>query len=243
VNKAGSKIILWLLILAMLGFTMSRTLDFLKRCLPADQQYIAYVALAAFDIGVLGWLYYAMHAASGDKQRALAYGMIFVCSAGVIVTTVCDLFLVSQANGLAVSPDRQLGTIAVWVVSAVIALNFLAGILVHLVDPTHERHSATEKAKDTIFKASLAAIEQRAGEMAPRIAEMSANYWEQKVTQELVGAIPGAKIVESRPLEGQVAMAQTAQLPAPKKKVRKLPQTEKLASQPVDNEQMNKLES
>lgn len=226
-NKPGSKLILWLLILCMIGFTISRTLDFLKRTLPPDQQYIAYLALVAFDVGVLGWLYFATHAAEGDHQRVVAYGMIFVCSAGVIVTTICDLFIVSSANGLASKPDPQIGTIALWVVCIVISLNFLAGILVHLVSPKHRIHMETEKAKGVILEASFAKIAERAGEIAPRIAEASANYWEKEITRELIGSIPGNKVVESEP----VAMAQQAALPAPKKKVRKLPQTEKL----VDN--------
>jgi hypothetical protein len=223
-NKTGSKIILWLLILGMLTFTISRTLDFLKRTLPSDQQYVAYIALCAFDIGVLGWLYYAMHAAEGDKQRSVAYGMVFVCAAGVIVTTICDLFIVSSANGLATSPDPQIGTVAVWVVSGVIALNFLAGIIVHLVDPKHLNHHATEKAKETIFKSSLEAIQQRAGEMAPRIAQMSADYWENKVTQELIGSIPGRQRMIA--IEESTSLAQIAEMP---EKKRRQPKTENLA--------------
>lgn len=209
-NSTGSKIILWGIILVMIGFTITRTLDFLKMTLPPGQGYIAYLGLVAFDIGVLGWLYYAMNGAQG-KQRVLAYGMVFVCAGGCIVTTVCDLFLISSQNGLAVKPDAQIGTIALWVVCAVIALNFLSGILVHLFDPQHINHMATEEAKTVIFKASLEAIKQRAGEMAPRIAAMSANHWEQVVTQELLGTLPRSankeQIVESNSVP--VALAQT----------------------------------
>jgi hypothetical protein len=116
--------------------------------------------------------------------------MIFVCAAGVIVTTVCDLLIVSSGRGTAVNPDPQIGTIAVWATCVVVALNFLAGIIVHLVAPEHQRHGAMEDAKQVIFMSSMSAIRQRAGEMAPHIAQLTADHWETIVTQELLGAIP-----------------------------------------------------
>lgn len=237
-NSAGSKIILWGLILTMIAFTITRTLDFLKMTLPPGQGYIAYLGLVAFDVGVLGWLYYAMNGAQG-KQRVLAYGMVFVCAGGCIVTTVCDLFLISSQNGLAVRPDAQMGTIALWVVCAVIAMNFLAGILVHLFDPLHINHMATEEAKNVIFKSSLEAIKARAGEMAPRIALLSADHWEQEVTRELIGAIPGNKAKRPEIVESvlePVQLAQTVQEPEKKKRVRKLPPvTDQLGSDQAES--------
>jgi hypothetical protein len=191
-NKNGGKVVLWLLILCMFGFTIVRSLHFLQQTLPADQTYVAFLALAAFDIGVLGWLYYAMHSASGVNQRVIAYGMIFICSGGVIATTVADMLMVSAANGVISKQPSYIGTIALWAVMLVIALNFLSGILVHLVDTKHAKHMAVESARDQITAASLAAIVTKAAEIAPRIAERVAQEWENDVIREMVGHLPPA---------------------------------------------------
>src|SRR6266516_1836036 len=115
-NKIGGKIILWGLIIALLIFTAIRTLHFLQLTFPADLQYVAYLGLAAFDIGILGWLYFAMHSAEGEAQRTVSYGMIFVCTAGVVITTIADMIIVSSQNGLTKLPP-QWGTIGLWGVS------------------------------------------------------------------------------------------------------------------------------
>jgi hypothetical protein len=198
-NRAGSKVILWLLILAMLVFTATRTLHFLQQTFPPDQQYVAYLALAAFDIGVLGWLYYATHAAEGTGQRVVAYGMIFVCAAGVIITTIADMLVVSAKNGITSKLPPDIATVALWAVMIVITLNVLAGILIHLLDPQHQKHMVVENAKDRIHSAAHAAIEQRANEIAPRIADRVAAYWEEQVVAEMIGHIPATVKVSEMP--------------------------------------------
>lgn len=189
-NKVGAKIILWFLILAMLGFTVVRTLHFLMLTFPPDQQYIAYLALVAFDIGILGWFYYATNAAEGAAQRAIAYGMIFVCGAGVIITTIADMLMVSAKNGLTTKLPPDVATVALWAVMIVISLNVAAGIVVHLVDPKHQRHMAQERARDKIHTATLAAIEAEADDIAPQIAASVRRHWSMQVVSEMTGMIP-----------------------------------------------------
>jgi hypothetical protein len=193
-NKVGAKIVLWGLILAMLGFTVVRTLHFLQMTFPPDQQYIAYLALAAFDVGVLGWFYYATHAAEGAAQRAVAYGMIFICGAGVIITTIADMLMVSDQNGVINKLPPDLATIALWAVMIVIALNVAAGIIVHLVDPKHQRHMAAEAARDKIHMATLAQINKQADTIAPQIAERVAAHWADQTIAEMVGMLPGGRV-------------------------------------------------
>src|SRR5579871_5501857 len=193
-HSAGSKVVLWLLILAMLGFTITRTLHFLVQTFPPDQAYVAYLALAAFDIGVLGWLYYAMNAAQGTGQRVVGYGMIFVCASGVIVTTIADMLMVSAKNGVTAKMPPDMATAALWAVMIVIALNFFAGILVHLVDPTHMKHMEIENVKSSFQSATLQAIKKRAAAMAPLVAERASAHWEDEMLTELLGHIPGISL-------------------------------------------------
>ena len=188
-NKTGAKIVLWLLIIGMLTFTAVRTIHFLQLTFPPDQRYVAYIGLVAFDVGVLGWFYFATHGATGAAQRAVSYGMIFVCSAGVIATTVADMTLVSYANGLSQLP-QDIGTIGLWSVIIVICLNFLAGIIAHLVDPKHLQHMKEEHLHDKIIAATHLHMEQQADSIAPQIAARTAQHWADSITAELTGKLP-----------------------------------------------------
>lgn len=188
-NRLGGKIILWGVVLGMLVFTAIRTLHFLMQTFPPDQQYVAFLALAAFDLGVLAWFYFATNSAEGAAQRTVSYGMIFVCAAGVIITTVGDMVNVSAENHLTTTPGWWF-TAALWGVILVVVLNVMGGIVVHLVDPKHQRHLAQEEARDAIHKATLESIRKKAGELAPRIAEQVTHAWEDRVVQEMTGHLP-----------------------------------------------------
>lgn len=190
-HKVGGKLILWLLIIALILFTAIRTLHFLQMTFPPELGYVAYLGLAAFDIGILGWLYYASHSAEGDSQRALAYGMIFVCMGGVIITTIADMIIVSAQNGLTKLPP-QWSTIGLWGVIIVIVMNVVAGILVHLNAPSHKRHFAMESARDKIHTTVLSHIAAQADVIAPQIAEHTARHWANQVIHEMTGSIPGS---------------------------------------------------
>jgi hypothetical protein len=191
-NRQGGKILLWLLVLGLMIFTATRTLDFISIMLPPDQQYIGYLALTAFDLGALCWFYFATQSAEGTSQRTVAYGMIFVCGLGVVITTVADMLIGAQRHGINAEP-AQFGQLAVWAVIGVIVLNVAGGFLVHLVDPKHQRHMAKENARDMIHQAGLAAIVAKASEIAPRIATRVAQEFEDEVIREMIGHLPPAE--------------------------------------------------
>lgn len=213
-NKIGGKIVLWALIVAMLIFTAIRTLHFLQMTFPVEQQYVAYLGLAAFDIGVLGWLYYSTKSAEGAAQRAIAYGMVFVCLLGVICTTIADMVLVSAQRGLTALPN-QWGTVGLWAVILVIVLNVTSGVLVHLVDPGHQKHLAQEGARDKIHSAVTVHILKQADMIAPQIAAAVARHWSEQTIAEMTGMLPGGqqvpRIVNST--AQQVSLPQTATIP------------------------------
>lgn len=191
-NKTGGKIVLWGLIIGMLAYTATRTIHFLQLTFPPDQQYVAYLGLAAFDIGVLGWFYFATQSAEGTLQRVIAYGMIFICAGGVLATTITDMTLVSSQNGLTKIP-KDIGTLGLWAVIIVISLDFLAGILAHLADPAHQKHFEMQNAKDVIHTTTMTHIKQQANMIAPQIAAQVSEYWARQVAAEMTGQIPGAK--------------------------------------------------
>lgn len=211
-NKVGGKIVLWGLIIAMLVYTAIRTIHFLQLTFPPDQQYVAYLGLAAFDVGVLGWFYFATQSAEGTLQRVIAYGMIFICAGGVLATTIADMTLVSSENGLATIP-KDTGTLGMWAVIIVIALDFIAGVLAHLADPAHQKHFEMQNAKDVIHTTTMQHIKQQAHTIAPQIASQVAHYWAAQVTAEMTGQIPGAQPLQIAPPSPNVVQGSAVALP------------------------------
>lgn len=213
----GAGIILWGLIISMLVFTSIRTIHLLQLTFPPDQQYVAYLGLAAFDVGVLGWFFYATQKARGAAQRAVAYGMIFVCAAGVVLATVADFFYQASQNGVTTLPP-QLVTVGIWGVIIVVCLNFIGGIVAHLVDPAHLQRMKEEELHDKIMSASHAHMATMTDQIAPQIAEVLALEWRDRITAELVGKLPQASIsLPAAPTSARVVESDPIPAPAPKK--------------------------
>lgn len=202
VGSVVGTIILGGLILALLIFTASRTVHFLQLTFPPDFAYVAYLALAAFDGGIIGWSIFATVSAEGAMQRGLAYLMIFVCLVGVILTTVADTIISSGENGLTKVPP-YMATIGVWGSLVVIILNVVAGVVAHLASPHHVRKFQLESIHDEIHQLTIQHIRASALDIAPKIAAESADHWVRLTVQDAVGSLPMPK-------------KQNLQLPGPK---------------------------
>lgn len=85
--KRTTYIFILILSVALLGFTASRTIDLLALFLPVGQAFWAWLGLAAFDIGLLGWTLFFAHGARGSYQRAIALMMVVLCLLAVAVST------------------------------------------------------------------------------------------------------------------------------------------------------------
>lgn len=179
-------------IAVVLVFTMSRTLHFLQVTLPPSMQPLAYLGLACFDIGALGWLLYATLSAEGVMQRLLSYIMIGVCFIGVGTTVIADIMLSSVANGVQAKLPPDLSTITLWVVSIIVVANVAAFFLVHLFSPKHLRHFATQQAKDHIISQSHKAIIDASADIAPFVANQVAEQWRKQVVVEMLGYLPAS---------------------------------------------------
>lgn len=194
-------IILSGMIIALMIFTATRTVHFLQQTFPPDMAYIAYLALAAFDIGIIGWMMFAVSSSEGPMQRAVAYLMVFVCLMGVVLTTIADTVTSSAANGLTKAPP-YMTTVGIWGTVVIILLNVVAGIVIHLADPHHIRKFELENVHDDIHRLTMQHIKDRALDLAPQIAMEHTDHWVRQTVQEVVGSLP--------------ASSQTRQLAAPK---------------------------
>lgn len=207
-GKIVAQILLWGLVLSLLVFTAVRTLHFLGLTFPPDQGYMPWLGLAAFDGGVLLWLFFASSAASGFWQRAIAYLMIAVCLAGVIICTVADMLLVSAQNGLVKLPAGT-GDNALRGVIAVIIINVIAGVVVHLLSPAHLQKMAMENARSTIQQHALKNIQGRAVEVAPDWGEKIGKQWQDEMFSQLLLTPPKKAIsitdyiTKKKPIEAE----------------------------------------
>lgn len=192
VGKVLVSIVLLFLIGSLMIFTASRTVHFLQMTFPPDFGYMAYLALAAFDVGMIGWTAYATWGAEGAIQRGVAYCMIFVCLVGVALTTIADTIISSSKNGLTQVPP-YMSTIGVWGSVAVILLNVVASIVVHLSSPHHVRKFQLEGIHDEIHELTIQHIRESALEIAPQIAREQANHWVRVTVQDAIGGLPAPK--------------------------------------------------
>jgi len=199
VGSVIGTIILGGLMIALMIYTATRTVDFLQMTFPKSMSYVAYLALAAFDGGIIGWTIFATSAAEGAMQRGLAYLMIFVDTAGVILTTIADTTTISAQNGLT-KVDPNMATVGMWGSICIIVLNVVAVIVTHLVAPHHVRKFELENVHDSIHQLTMQHIRTRAIEIAPQIAAEHADHWVRTTIQDVVGSLP--------------ASAQTRQLPS-----------------------------
>jgi hypothetical protein len=198
VGSVIGTIILGGLMIALMIYTATRTVDFLQMTFPKSMSYVAYLALAAFDGGIIGWTIFATSAAEGSMQRGLAYLMIFVDTAGVILTTVADTTTISAQNGLT-KLDPNMVTVGMWGSIAIIVLNVVAIIVTHLVSPSHVRKFELENVHDDIHQLTMQHIRSRAIEIAPRIAAEHADHWVRTTIQDVVGSLPASS--QTRQLE------------------------------------------
>jgi hypothetical protein len=161
--------------LALLGYTALRTLDLIQLTLPVSQQAVGYLALVAFDGGLVGWTLFYLHGAKGAWQRAIATMMIVVSLAGVLIAFATDTFYQSAARGTIATIDPAFVSTAIWGMVAVIGANVGAVVGIHLTDPEARKAQAEEEARDKITEAVLKKIasnaEILATELAPQIGE------------------------------------------------------------------------
>ena len=176
-NKTLGKIFFWLLIGALLFYSASRTVDLIGMTLSEDSQIIKYLALAAFDGGLLVWSYLFLKHAEGQLQRAIALIMTLVSLLAVIVGFVGDTVIQASMNGLITQADPALARMIIYVTCGVIAAHIAAGVLYHIADPSNLRAISEETAKDKIAAAAMRQIDQHADSLAEELAPQVAAAW------------------------------------------------------------------
>lgn len=210
-NKAIAMTVTLLIGLALMIYSASRTLALLQMTLPAGQGDLAFLALAAFDGGLIGWTLTFMFGAEGSWQRAIAAMMIAVCLVGVIVGFGADSILGALNGGVVArgTVDGNFGLTVVLATVAIIALNIAATVGFHVMSPANRRRMQEETFSDHIeaaaFKKSGEAIPILAAQLAEqltasRMAGLNAKYQSMMVTdQRRLPSLSSAMITTNRP--------------------------------------------
>lgn len=157
--KRSNSVLIWLIAIGLLLFTGFRSIHLVQTTLPGDSQVLAFAALAALDLGVLAWTFYANGGARG-AQRTIALLMVVVDFAGVAAATLADTLLITGNNA------ELVGTVAAWIVPIVICANVGAVIAVHVMDPTQVVRDAEREAEEELQRQLAEQIRANAGQLA-----------------------------------------------------------------------------
>jgi len=183
-----SGIMLFVLGAALLGYTASRTLSFIELTLPADRVMLGYLALAAFDGGLIVWALLYMWNAASHVQRGIALGMIGVSIVGVCIGFIADTLVQSGRNGIAGKVDTATVQAALWVTVIIIALNIIASFAYHLTSPAHHERVQEQELRATIESAARKQVSKNAEVLAEQLApRMAADTVRRMQTKYLAG--------------------------------------------------------
>jgi hypothetical protein len=129
--KTIGKILFYVFVVAVAGWTASLTLAEVKMILPNDP-VTPYFALALFDGGALSWLMTFLGHGRGLVQRGLALLMLVLDLAGVVVLSAGRLLMGGQS--LANIPT-DMGATIVYALIAATLINLVAIYAFHIADP------------------------------------------------------------------------------------------------------------
>lgn len=182
--KGISKVLFYAISLALLVYAAARSLEFVTATLPADQQIVGYLALAATSGGAVAWLLVFMYSAQGTGQKVIAGLMTGIDLLGEFALFTFETLRSSGQAGMieALAPEEV--QMVILGLSALIAVNILATFAYHLVDPEHAREMREAAVKDDLENKALKLIEkqgeQLAGDLAPQLAAQWAADFEKR---------------------------------------------------------------
>lgn len=192
-KSIGSYLILGLGV-ALLGYSATRSLDFIVMTLPPDREILAYFGLAALDGGLVAWVLCFMYGSHGSWQRGVSILMAIGDFIGVVVFFTLDTLYNTGASGMteALSPGDIYS--AVLGLSAVIALNIGGTIAYHMTEPSMLKAIADEEAFSKIDDAARKQIAQSADALAAELSPIIAADWMQNSRSKYMASVGAIEI-------------------------------------------------
>lgn len=176
-QKGIAKVLFYVISGALLIYAASRSLDFIVSTLPGQDQFIGFLGLAATSGGMVSWLLVFLYSADGLGQKITAALMVAIDLLGEIALFTFDTLYRSGKNGLTaeLAPDEI--RLVVLMLSALIALNILATVVFHLVEPENMRRMRESFVRDHLENEALKQIEKHGEEIAHSLAPALAQQW------------------------------------------------------------------
>lgn len=169
-NATIGKIIFYVFVLAVFGWTASLTLAEMRAILPNDP-ITPFFALALFDGGALAWLMAWTGHARGLMQRSISVIMLVICLAGVVLLSAGRLLDGGQEM---VKISSSLSAAVVYGVIGATLANLAAIYAFHISDPDTMEEIETGLLSDTLRaeaqKQATANIESQAKELGAILA-------------------------------------------------------------------------
>lgn len=169
-NGSGS-VLLWLITIALIVFTASRSVHLIQSTLPGDSQMLAYAALAGLDGGVLAWLFWTTRSAQGGVQRTIGTLMIVVDLVGIAGAVLGDTMLVADAGN-----QELVGMVAIWVVPIIIVANIVATVVAHVFDPQQAIRDAERSVQDELQRQKAEYMKANAASIAAEVAQLAGQH-------------------------------------------------------------------
>lgn len=165
-----------ILAVILLGYSASRSLDFIQLTLPAERAILAYFGLAALDGGLIAWTMSYLYGSRG-WQRPISLTMVVIDMLGAIGMFTLDTLYNTGMTGMTVQISPAELQNAVLVLSAIIGTNIAAAVAHHLTDPERLLEQAEEEAFSKVEDATLKQIAKNADQLAAQLAPALAADW------------------------------------------------------------------
>jgi hypothetical protein len=162
---------------ALLIYAASRSLDFINSTLSADQHLIGYLGLAATSGGMIAWLLLFLYKAEGIGQKVTAGIMTVLDMLGEFGLFTMDTLYQSGKAGMIAGLTADEIRLVVLALSALIAVNILATVMFHLLEPENIKRMRESFVRDQLESKALKEIEKRGDEIAGRLAPAIAQQW------------------------------------------------------------------
>ena len=169
-SETIGKILFYIFVIAVAGWTASLTLAEMKAILPNDP-ITPYFALALFDIGALAWLAAWIGHARGLMQRSVSVIMLVIDLGGVVLLSAGRLLAGGQS--MIEVPASMAAAVIYGVIGATLA-NLAAIYIFHISDPDIMEDIETSILEDTLraeaMKQAQANIESQAQQLGAILA-------------------------------------------------------------------------
>ncbi len=212
IGKTLSKFLFYAVAIVLLAWTASLTVAFITAALPNMAWYVPYLALVAFDGGMIAWLFVFLKYAQGTMQRAVSIALTAFDFLGVALLVIAEILLGGQ--NIAEAP-AALGTWAIWGIGIWTVVNVAGVLLFHIGDPDAQVQMSIQNEKDAIFRGALANLGSRRVENSKALADtLGARMYDAMLAELFVDrngdGIPDA-LQSGQAVPGHVIASQTQQ--------------------------------